>query len=68
MQSVKQQVLAVLKSLPDDCTIDDIRYHLYLRRKVEEGLQAADTGNVFSTAQAVDSVRAWSKSSESANS
>ena len=63
MLTLKQQVLNVVSSLPDDCTMEDIRYHLYLRRKVEEGIRAADAGEVFTTEQAIDEVRKWRKSS-----
>jgi hypothetical protein len=59
MLTIKQQVLDVVNSLPDNCTMDDIRYNLYLRRKVEEGIRAADAGEVFTTEQAIDEVRKW---------
>ena len=62
MLTVKQQVLDVVSALPDDCTMEDIRYNLYLRRKVEEGILAGDQGEVFTTEQAIDEVRKWRRS------
>jgi hypothetical protein len=59
MLTIKQQILDVVNSLPDDCTMEDIRYNLYLRRKVEDGIRAAEAGEVFTTEQAIDEVRKW---------
>ncbi len=61
--SVKQQLQEVVASLPDDCTMDDFRYHLLLRQKMEDGLQAIERGQVHSHEQTVEIVKAWRKSS-----
>ena len=42
MASAKELVLDVLKTLPDDCTLEDVQYELYLRLRVAEGERAAD--------------------------
>lgn len=63
MLTTKQQVLDVVNSLPDDCTMEDIRYNLYLRRKVEDGIRAADVGEVYTPEQAIEEVHKWRKSS-----
>ncbi len=39
MNPVKEAVIRLVRSLPDDCTIEDIHYHLYIREKVETGLR-----------------------------
>ena len=44
MASAKQLVLAVLKALPDDCSLEDVQYELYVRQKVAQGERAADAG------------------------
>jgi hypothetical protein len=31
MSSLKEAVIKLVESLPDDCTVEDIHYHLYLR-------------------------------------
>ena len=45
MAKAKQQVREVLDQLPDDCTIEDVQYHLYvadlIRRRVEASEQEA---------------------------
>ena len=63
MSAVKQQALELIESLPDDCTFDDIHYHLYVRQKVERGLAAIDEGRVVSQDEARRRVAEWAKSS-----
>ncbi|MYM94741.1 hypothetical protein [Duganella vulcania] len=36
MSPAKQRVISLLKSLPDDCSLDDIQYHLYVLAKIEK--------------------------------
>lgn len=59
--TLKAQVLEVVSSLPDDCTMDDIRYHLYLRRRMEEGLDAIEAGEGLTTDQVRERVKQWRK-------
>ena len=47
MSTVKEKVIQWIQSLPDDCTLEDIRYHLYLHEKVEEGMEALAKGQVI---------------------
>jgi hypothetical protein len=41
MNSTKQDVEQLLHKLPDDCSIEDIQYHLYVLDKVRRGLEDA---------------------------
>ncbi len=41
MQSAKEEVRKLLESLPDDCELEDIQYHLYVLQKIERGLKDA---------------------------
>jgi hypothetical protein len=43
MSTAKEEVEALLSKLPDDCSIEDIQYHLYVIGKVRHGLEAADS-------------------------
>jgi hypothetical protein len=42
MSTVKEEVESLLSRLPDDCSIEDIQYHLYVLEKVRSGLELAD--------------------------
>ncbi len=61
MSIVKEQVIDLIKSLPDDCTIEDIQYHLYVREKVERSIRAIDEGRVVSQEEAEKKVKEWLK-------
>ena len=43
MSTAKEEVEALLGKLPDDCSIEDIQYHLYVIEKVRTVLEAADS-------------------------
>ncbi len=43
MSTAKEEVEALLNKLPDDCSLEDIQYHLYVIEKVRHGLEVADT-------------------------
>jgi len=49
MSTAKEEVHALLTKLPDDCSLEDIQYHLYVIEKVRDGLEVADfAGRNFS--------------------
>ena len=43
MNTAKHEVESLLKKLPDDCTLEDIQYHLYVIEKIRKGIEAAKT-------------------------
>ena len=38
--TAKDDVRALLEKLPDDASLNDIQYHIYVRQKIERGLEA----------------------------
>lgn len=61
MSTIKEAVIRIIESLPEDCTLEDIHYHLYVREKVERGIKAIDEGQVVSQTVAEDEVKEWLK-------
>ena len=43
----KDDVLALLREMPDDIDTDDLMYRLYVRQKLETAEAAAETGYVI---------------------
>ena len=43
MSTAKEEVQALLSKLPDDCSLEDIQYHLYVIEKVRNGLERANS-------------------------
>lgn len=44
MATTKEQLRDLIDRLPDDCTLEDVQYHLYVQQKVERGLADARGG------------------------
>ena len=57
--STKQHVAHILEQLPDDCTLEDVQYQLYVRQKVERSMQAAAAGRVHSHEQVKKRLSKW---------
>ena len=41
MSTAKEQVESLLQKLPENCSLEDIQYHLYVLDKVHHGLEDA---------------------------
>jgi len=63
MSPAKQLAIDVINSMPDDCTLDDIAFRLYLRRKLERSDKAIEEGRVHSYEEAKEIVETWCMSS-----
>lgn len=44
MAAVKQQVIQMIQSMPEEVTIDDIMAELYFKLQVDAGLKELDEG------------------------
>lgn len=42
MSSAKQEVAQLLSNLPEDCTLEDVQYHLYVVEKIQRGIGRAE--------------------------
>lgn len=59
MVTAKQEVESLLNKLPDDCSLEDIQYHLYVMEKVRQGLDAADSQDTISQDEAERRLDKW---------
>ena len=41
MNTAKKEVETLLNKLPDDCTLEDIQYHLYVTEKIHKSISRA---------------------------
>ena len=46
MREVKEAVLELAEQLPDECTWDEVMYRIFVRQKIDAGLEDADAGRV----------------------
>jgi hypothetical protein len=59
MVRAKDEVAELLRKLPDDCSLEDIQYHLYVLEKVRRGLEIADAQGTVSHAEAEARLGKW---------
>ena len=55
--TTKEQVRDLLDRLPDDCSLDDVLYHLYVVRAIERGLADAEAGRTIPHEQVAEEMR-----------
>ena len=48
MNAAKDKVRELLNKLPEDCTLEDVQYHLYVLEKVQRGIARAETEGAMS--------------------
>lgn len=63
LKTVKEDIIEVIRRLPDDCTLQDIRYHLGVRAKVEQAIEDIDAGRVHTQEEVERMSAEWLKSS-----
>ena len=59
MSTAKNEVQQLLNTLPDDCSLEDIQYHLYVIEKVRNGLEVADTQGTLSQEEVEQRFGKW---------
>ena len=45
--NLKEEIIDLIKKLPPDVTIDDIMYHLYVKKKILAGIKDIEQDNVI---------------------
>ncbi len=59
MTNVKQQVRELLDRLPDDCSVEDIQYQLYVTQTIRHRLDLAERCEAVSQADAEERFDKW---------
>jgi hypothetical protein len=59
MSTAKQQVETLLHKLPENCSLEDIQYHLYVLDKVRHGLEDAQHHGTVSQEEAEKHLSKW---------
>ncbi len=57
----KDQVIVSLKDMPDQFSIDELMDKLILLQKIEAGLKQSKKGEVFTSMDAKEMLKQWSK-------
>jgi hypothetical protein len=59
MKTVKQEISLLLKNLPDDCSLEEVQYHIYVLEKVRQALDVADRDRTLSQDEAENLLSKW---------
>jgi hypothetical protein len=59
MASTMQEVASLLERLPEDCSLEDIQYHLWVTQKVRNGLERADSEGAVEQDEAEARLAKW---------
>ncbi len=59
MDSAKEVVIEILKGLPDNSTLEEIQYHLYVRQKIERGIKDIEEGRTFTQEEMERRMEKW---------
>jgi hypothetical protein len=51
MSTAKEEVTSMLNNLPDDCSLEDIQYHLYVLEKIRQGAERAEMEGTMTQAE-----------------
>jgi len=59
MSTAKSEVASMLENLPDDASLEDIQYHLYVLEKVKRGVERAESEGTLSHTEARQQLGKW---------
>lgn len=61
METAKEEVRRILDLLPDDATLEDIQYRIYVRQAIAAGLRDVDQGRVVSQEEVERRMSRWTE-------
>ncbi len=59
MSMIKDEVISLLDRLPDDASIEDVQYHLYVIDKVRKGLESVEREGGLTQEQVDERLSKW---------
>jgi predicted transcriptional regulator len=59
VETAKEQVQQILGMLPEDVSLEDIQYHIYVRQRIEQGLTDVEAGRVLTHAEVQQRLAKW---------
>lgn len=59
VKTAKEAVRELLEQLPEDASLEDIQYHIYVWQKVQKGLEAVGGGKVIPQEEVEKRMARW---------
>ena len=61
MPTIKEEVIALVKKLPENSTLEDIMEHLYVKQKILKGQKQLESGQFYTHDEAKEIMKKWLK-------
>ncbi len=61
METAKEEVQRILNSLPDDATLEDIQYQIYVRQAITAGVRDVTEGRVATQEEVERRMSRWTE-------
>jgi predicted transcriptional regulator len=59
MSTAKEEVQQILDQLPDEATFEEIRYRIYVREKIQRGIEDIEAGRFLTEEEFDERMRPW---------
>jgi hypothetical protein len=59
IMDLKSEVSQLLNKLPDNCTIEDVQYHLYVIEKIRKGIESAESNGALDQKEVEKRLKKW---------
>ena len=59
MKTAKEEVREILDQVPDNATLEEIQYRIYVRQKIERGLEDVKNGKTISQKEMEARMARW---------
>ncbi|MFB3924081.1 MAG: hypothetical protein ACE145_20350 [Terriglobia bacterium] len=59
MGTAKDEVRKLLDQLPEDSSYEDIQYHIYVREKIQKGLEDVEAGRTLTHEEVEQRMARW---------
>jgi predicted transcriptional regulator len=60
--TTKQEIIEMIKRMPDDASLEDILYELYVRSEIQAGLEDVRAGRTVSHEEVMQEITQWLQS------
>lgn len=59
MQAAKSDALHTIQQLPDEASMEDVMYQLYVLDKIRKGQKAVEQGKTLTTSELKSDIESW---------
>ncbi len=61
MSTIKEEVISLVKKMPENTTLEDIMEQIYVKQKILKGQNQLESGQFYTHDEAREKMREWLK-------